>query len=96
MKLSFDRFELKPSFGSSCTADYVEILDGKSSYSNSKGRFCGNTKPEDIRSSGRCMFVRFRLDLSTDLYYRGFNATFTAEDKLSTCKLKKFIVYDFR
>ena len=95
MKLRFNRFELKPSFGPRCTVDYVEILDGNSSNSNSKGRFCGNTKPEDIRSSGRYMFVRFRLDLSTDLYYRGFNATFTADHKPrtpSTCKLMKLII----
>ena len=97
VKLRFDRFDLKPSVRSSCTVDYVEILDGKSSYSNSKGRFCGYRKPEDIRSSGRYMWVRFRADLSTDLYYRGFNATFTAEDKPSPCKLKKsIIIYNFR
>ena len=86
MKLRFDRFELEPSFGSRCTADYVEILDGKSSYSKSKGKFCGFTTPEDIRSSGRHMRVRFTSDL-TKSHYRGFKATFTAEDKPS--KLKK-------
>ena len=96
VKLSFDRFELKPSFGTICTVNYVEILDGKSSYSESKGKFCGYTKPEDIRSSGPYMLVRFRADLSTGKYYRGFNATFTAEDKPSTRKLKKLIIfYDF-
>jgi len=30
------------------------------------------------------MFVRFRADFYSDSYYRGFNATFTAEDKPST------------
>ena len=96
MKLSFDRFGLTRSFISGCRVDYVEILDGKTNYSDSKGKFCGYTKPEDIRSSGRYMFVRFRLDLSTDLSYRGFNATFTAEDKPNTCKCKKLIIiYDF-
>ena len=93
VKLSFDRFELKPSLGTICTVDYVEILDGKSSYSKSRGKFCGYTKPEDIRSSGRYMLVRFRADLSTGKYYRGFNATFTAEDKSITCKLKKLADY---
>jgi len=82
--LRFNRFELKPGFGSTCTADYVEILDGKSTDSKSKGKFCGYTKPEDIRSSGRFMLVRFRAVFSSK--YRGFNATFTAEDKSSKSK----------
>jgi len=82
--------------------DYVEILDGKSSSSNSKGRLCGYLTPGDIRSSGRYMWVRFRADLSTDFYYEGFHATFTAEvkprqePKPSTCKLKELIIiYNF-
>jgi len=86
VKLSFDRFALKLSSGSSCRGVYVEILDGKSSYSNSKGRFCGYTTPKDVRSSGRYMWVRFRADLSTNLFYEGFKATFTAEDKPSKLK----------
>ena len=90
VKLKFDRFQLKPSFGSKCTADYVEILDGKSSYSKSEGKFCGFTKPEDIRSSGRYMWVRFRADRLSGPFYEGFEATFTAEDKPS--KLKKLII----
>ena len=82
VKLSFDRFELEPSFGAPCTEDYVEIRDGKDSNSASKGRFCGFNKPEDIRSSGRYMRVSFRSD-SDSSYYDGFKATFTAEDKSS-------------
>ena len=89
--LRFNRFELKRSFGSTCT-DYVEILDGKSTDSKSKGKFCGNTQPEDIRSSGRFMFVRFRADFSSYSYSSGFNATFTAEDKPSTCESKTLII----
>ncbi|KAJ7371400.1 hypothetical protein OS493_025862 [Desmophyllum pertusum] len=61
VKLSFDRFELRPSTMSSTCIDYLEILDGKNSNSESKGKFCGFTIPEDgIRSSGRYMRVRFR------------------------------------
>ena len=80
VKLRFDRFELKPSLRSSCTEDYVQVADGKSPYSSSKGIFCGYTKPEDIRSSGRYMWVLFRADRSTKAVYEGFKATFTAED----------------
>ena len=90
--LRFNKFELGRSFGSTCT-DYVEILDGKSTDSKSKGKFCGYTKPEDIRSSGRFMLVRFRADFYNDSYHdRGFNATFTAEDKPSTCKSKTLTI----
>ena len=89
MRLSFDEFELEPSYGSTCTSDYVEIRDGKDSYSESKGRFCGYNKPEDIRSSGRYMRVSFRSD-SLSSYYDGFRATFTAEEKTTyTAEEKK-------
>ena len=81
VKLRFDRFELEP--GYSCTADYVEVLDGNSSDGKSKGKFCGYATPKDIRSSGRYMWVRFRADQNRLLSYAGFKATFTAEDKPS-------------
>ncbi|XP_078370562.1 dorsal-ventral patterning tolloid-like protein 1 isoform X1 [Oculina patagonica] len=83
VKLSFDRFELQPSSGSTCTADYVEVFDGKHSYSKSKGKFCGYTIPDNVKSSERYMWVRFRAD-SSESYYEGFKATYTAEDKPST------------
>ena len=95
MKLRFDRFELKPTFRSSCLDDYVEVLDGKSRYSGTKGKFCGYTKPEDIRSSGRYMWVLFRADDSTNAVYEGFKATFTAEDQPSSKLKHLIIVYDF-
>ena len=61
----------------------MEIRDGKESYDESKGRFCGLNKPEDIRSSGRYMRVSFRSD-SVSSSDNGFRATFTAEDKKSS------------
>ena len=53
VKLRFDSFELEPSSG--CTADYVEILDGKRYYVRSIGKFFGSTTPKVIHSSGRYM-----------------------------------------
>ena len=93
VKLSFDKFELEPSATSTCTADYVEILEGKDR-SNSdgksyKGRYCGFTTPEDIHSSGRYMSVRFRSD-SRYSNYVGFKATFKAVDE--TSKSEMFII----
>ena len=87
VKLSFVEFELQPDYGS-CSKDYVEVRDGKESYSENKGTFCGLTTPADILSSGRYMRVSFRSD-SDSSYYDGFKATFTAEKKES--KLLKLI-----
>ena len=89
VRLSFDRFDLE--WSSDCTADYVEVLDGSSRYSRSKGRFCGLEIPEDVLSTGRYMRVRFRSD-SEYSYYLGFKATFTAEDKPSKWKMLTVII----
>ena len=83
VRLSFDRFDLEWTPG--CSADYVEVLDGSTRYSRSKGRFCGSSLPEDVLSTGRYMRVRFRSD-SAYSYYLGFKATFTAEDNPSKWK----------
>ncbi|KAJ7371403.1 hypothetical protein OS493_025865 [Desmophyllum pertusum] len=91
VKLFFDQsFELEPSYGSTCTADYVEVLDGKNN-GESKGRYCGFTTPDDIHSSGRYMWVRFRSD-SMNSYYNGFKATFVAVDKPSSDMLAIAVV----
>ena len=82
MKLSFKRFRLEHITISGCTRDYVEVLDGSNSYSESKGRYCGLTIPKDIRSSGRYMRVRFISDWLYS-HYEGFKAKFVAEDKNS-------------
>ena len=79
VKLRFDRFQLEPMI---YCGDYVEILDGNSSNSKSKRQFCGDRKPDDIRSSGRYMWVRFRADkYGPRKHYGGLKATFTAENK---------------
>jgi len=86
VKLKFHKLDLKPSSGSKCTADYVEVLDGKPNTGESKGKFCGDGKPGDIRSSGRYMWVRFRTDPHNS-NYEGFKATYAAaEDKSSKLK----------
>lgn len=80
VKLVFDSFHLESDrYSRVCLRDYVEVLDGNSSSSASKGRFCGNRSPEKIRSSGRYMWVRFRSD-NVWSWHTGFMATFTAED----------------
>ena len=90
MKLSFDIFDFQPGSWWKCAADYVEILDGKYNNSESKGKFC-DSRPEDIRSSGRYMRVRFRSDSETTFSFStthpvthsGFKASFIADDNPS-------------
>ena len=89
VRLSFESFDLEWSSG--CTADYVEVRDGSTRYSRSKGRFCGSAIPEDVLSTGRYMHVRFRSD-SEYSFYLGFKATFTAEDKPSKWKIVSVII----
>lgn len=81
VELSFDRFDLQPKTASTCTADYVEVLDGMYSDSESLGKYCGPSNPDDIRSSDRYMWVRFRSD--DEYVYHGFKATFQAVDNTS-------------
>ena len=92
VRLSFESFDLEWSSG--CTADYVEVRDGSTRYSRSKGRFCGSAIPEDVLSTGRYMHVRFRSD-SEYSFYLGFKATFTAEDKPSKWKIVTVIITNY-
>ena len=85
VKLTFDKLDVKQSSGSTCIADYVEVIDGSRSNDDSKGKFCGDRKPEDILSSGRYMRVRFRTD-PHDSNFEGFKATYKAEDKSGKLK----------
>lgn len=82
VKLSFDEFYLKPKYQSLCE-DYVKVQDGKESYSESKGTFCGLSTPKDIRSSRRYMRVTFHSGSDSLQSRTGFKATFTAEEKES-------------
>lgn len=89
VKLSFHMFSLPER--TPCSPDYVEVLDGKYSYSESKGRLCGrSTRPKAIRSSGRYMTVRFRSG-QMGSFIDGFRATFIAEDKPSKSEVLALI-----
>ena len=57
-----------------CVYDYLEIRDGHEDTSRLIGRFCGYKIPEDIKSSGNKLFVKFVSDGSVQKL--GFSATF--------------------
>jgi hypothetical protein len=60
---------------SSCNWDYLEIRDGGDAESPQLGkRLCGSTLPDNIKSSGNKMFVKFHSDKDTTK--KGFSATF--------------------
>ncbi|KAH0809453.1 hypothetical protein GEV33_013339 [Tenebrio molitor] len=59
---------------SSCSLDYVEILDGPALNSKSLGKFC-SSNPNLIRSTSNTLTVKFRSDLSRT--GRGFQLQYT-------------------
>ena len=92
VKLNFDKFNLQSDYAD-CSADYVEILDGNSTFSKSEGKFCGHLNPGIFRSSDRYMWVRFRSDSWFSFSGSGFKATFTTEGKTSKLGIST-IMYD--
>lgn len=56
-RIKFDFMDIEPSPG--CKDDYVIIRDGGYSFSESLGKFCGNTKPDTVTSSEDAIWVQF-------------------------------------
>ena len=67
LKLTFESFSLEVDYYDDCSYDYVEVsFDGYSE------KFCGDSIPPSITSSGNSMTVKF---FSDDYYYDdGFSA----------------------
>ncbi|GFR09911.1 bone morphogenetic protein 1 homolog, partial [Trichonephila clavata] len=78
--LKFQSFEIENH--DNCVYDYLEIRDGHESTSPLLGRFCGYKNPDDIRSTGNKMTVKFVSDRSVQK--AGFAADFIKE--LDECK----------
>ncbi|XP_044176247.1 cubilin-like isoform X7 [Acropora millepora] len=72
LMLTFNYFRLES--GPCSTHDYLEVRDGSSSRSRKKGTYCG-TYAQNIISSGRYLWIRFRSDWS--LSNKGFDARYT-------------------
>ncbi|XP_069800553.1 bone morphogenetic protein 1 [Dendropsophus ebraccatus] len=56
----FQSFEIERH--DSCAYDFMEIRDGDSETSPLIGRYCGYDKPDDFKSSGNKLFIRFVSD----------------------------------
>lgn len=63
---------------SNCRYDYIEVRDGGNEYAAFKKKFCGNTIPEVIKSSGDALYVEFFSDQSGTK--SGFYASWKAID----------------
>ena len=68
LKLTFDSFSLEgPDYYDYCSYDYVEV-----SYDGYSEKFCGDSIPPSITSTGNSMTVKFVSDIDYD--YDGFSA----------------------
>ena len=63
-------------FGYYCADNYVEIRDGGDLTSTILGNFCVDNVPNDIRSTGNQLFVKFNSDSIVSQLKRGFSALF--------------------
>ncbi|NP_001003148.2 cubilin precursor [Canis lupus familiaris] len=72
--LSFDHFGLESS--TTCTQDFLEILDGDYDDAPLRGRYCGTSMPHPITSFSSALTLRFVSDsrVNSD----GFHATYAA------------------
>ncbi|KAK3105916.1 hypothetical protein FSP39_008473 [Pinctada imbricata] len=70
--LKFLSFDLEAH--STCRYDYVEIFDGGSLTSPSMGKFCGQTLPPLLRTTGNTMLVNFVSDYNVAA--KGFSAAY--------------------
>ncbi|KAJ8389047.1 hypothetical protein AAFF_G00124440 [Aldrovandia affinis] len=80
LNLTFTSFQLEGSSGATCRYDYVKIFDGDSLSFPLAGTFCGSVVPAPFISAGNFLTVRFVTDSSVSL--RGFNATYSAVDRI--------------
>ncbi|XP_019640486.1 PREDICTED: CUB and sushi domain-containing protein 1-like [Branchiostoma belcheri] len=61
--------------GDNCPYDYVQVLEGPVSSSPVLGKFCGNTPPPTLRTTGNVMTVQFHTDRSVPR--AGFKAKYS-------------------
>ncbi|KAJ8318436.1 hypothetical protein KUTeg_003527 [Tegillarca granosa] len=73
--LKFQSFEIENH--DNCVYDYLEVRDGHEDNSPLIGRFCGYKLPEDIKSTGNKLYVKFISDGSVQK--PGFAASFVKE-----------------
>ncbi|CAL8260506.1 unnamed protein product [Merluccius merluccius] len=78
--IDFRFMMLSLEFDHSCRYDYIEIRDGNSIHSRVIGRYCGNSRPALIQSSGNALHVLFVSD-----GYKNFDGFFATFQESSAC-----------
>nr|CAB3264299.1 Tolloid protein [Phallusia mammillata] len=73
--LSFQSFKVERH--DTCSYDYLEVRDGSTEDSELIGRFCGYDRPDDIKSTGNTLWIKFVSDASVNK--AGFAASFFKE-----------------
>lgn len=73
--LKFQSFEIENH--DNCVYDYLEVRDGSDDKSDLIGRYCGYKIPDDIKSTGNKLYVKFVSDGSVQK--AGFAAKFVKE-----------------
>ncbi|CDQ87928.1 unnamed protein product [Oncorhynchus mykiss] len=71
-----ERYSIEPSW--ECKFDNIEVRDGPFGFSPVIGRYCGQTIPPFIRSSGRYLWVKFVSDGELEAIGFSVNYNFTA------------------
>ena len=91
VNLTFTHMSLQYMY--SCTADFVELRDGLTSYSSRIGSYCGSSLPSPKYSNGRHMLVRFHSD--GNVTSAGFAANFEAFDSTRYTDNCKWNIFNY-
>jgi len=91
IRLEFQYFDLE--YNPRCSNDYLEVRDGLSAISTPIGRFCGQSFPTSIESTGREMLITF---ISNEQITRGgFRAQYWARiGKLLKSPWKRRLLFE--
>ena len=68
IEIRFDTWDVENE--KNCGKDSLSIYDGSSARNVLLGTYCGNTRPNSLRSSGRYLYLHFRSD--GDVTGKGF------------------------
>lgn len=63
IQLRFEDFELEDD--QFCRKDFIKVYDGSGPRDDLLETYCGRTRPESIKSSGRYLYIHFRSDSDT-------------------------------
>ena len=78
VEISFDNFELEDS--PNCVKDFLKVYNGRDAFHSLFGTYCGDTPPENLRSSRNYMYLHFQSD--DDMTRKGFKVRWRAYEEV--------------